>query len=222
MARYAAQLDLTSAQGKRQYSDILLPVIQALDDAVERDHYLNAIADKIGINRGALDQKMAAGKQDAAPKRLKKVVVSSVEEAPSELVKLQDRLLAITVQVPELREYLAPLEQDMLPSKDAQKIMNYLLTHPDSKMTPKTDYGKILSLLYEELYSGLEQSELQYEAARVQARLVEQYVKHQKSKIAQELDVADGLHAEKLLARAGELDELLRLITKENARAQRP
>ena len=39
MARYAAQLDLTSAQGKRQYSDILLPVIQALDDAVERDHY---------------------------------------------------------------------------------------------------------------------------------------------------------------------------------------
>lgn len=220
MARYAAQLDLTSAQGKRQYSDILLPVIQALDDAVERDHYLNAIADKIGINRGALDQKMAAGKQDAAPKRLKKVVAAPLEQAPSELVKLQDRLLAITVQVPELREYLAPLEQDMLPSKDAQKIMNYLLTHPDSKMTPKTDYGKILSLLYEELYSGLEQSELQYEAARVQARLIEQYVKHQKSKIAQELDVADSLHAEKLLARAGELDELLRLITKENARAQ--
>ena len=34
MARYAAQLDLTSARAKRQYSDILPPVIQALDDAV--------------------------------------------------------------------------------------------------------------------------------------------------------------------------------------------
>ena len=56
----------------------------------------------------------------------------------------------------------------------------------------------------------------------MQARLIEQYVKHQKRQIAQELDVADSLHAEKLLARAGELDELLRLITKENARAQGP
>ncbi len=220
MERYAAELDLASAEGKRRYSDILLPVVQALDDAVERDHYLNAIAEKIGVNRGALDQKMATSAEAKAPARLKKVVAVQAESAPSELVKLQDRLLALAAQNPELREYLAPLEQDMLPSPDAQKLMNYLLTHPDAQVTAKTDYGKILSLLYEELYSGLEQSELQYEAARVQARLIEQYVKHQKSKIAQELDVADSLHAEKLLARAGELDELLRLITKENARAQ--
>ena len=180
---------------------------------------LNAIADKIGINRGALDQKMAAGNQDATPKRLKKVA-APLEQAPSELVKLQDRLLAITVQVPELREYLAPLEQDMLPSKDAQKIMNYLLTHPDSKMTPKTDYGKILSLLYEELYSGLEQSELQYEAARVQAWLVEQYVKHQKKQNRSKIRCRRQPARREAAARAGELDELLRLITKENARAQ--
>ncbi len=46
------------------------------------------------------------------------------------------------------------------------------------------DYVKILSVLYEELYRGLELNELHYEATRLQARLVETFVKNEKSKIS--------------------------------------
>ena len=53
------------------------------------------------------------------------------------------------------------------------------------------DYVKIQSLLYEELYQGLELNELHYEAARLQARLIETYVKTQKNKLALALETSD-------------------------------
>ena len=46
------------------------------------------------------------------------------------------------------------------------------------------DYVKIQSLLYEELYQGLELNELHYEAARLQARLIETFIKTEKAKLA--------------------------------------
>ena len=51
MARYQKVLNIESAQGKREFSDILLPVVRGLSDDVERDHYLNAIAKTIGVSR---------------------------------------------------------------------------------------------------------------------------------------------------------------------------
>ena len=42
MERYEKLLDINSAQGKREFSDVLLPVVRALTDDVEQDHYMNA------------------------------------------------------------------------------------------------------------------------------------------------------------------------------------
>src|SRR5665811_638221 len=57
MTRYEKLLDTNSAQGKREFSDVLLPVVRGLSDDVERDHYLNAIAKAIDVSREALEQK---------------------------------------------------------------------------------------------------------------------------------------------------------------------
>lgn len=77
----------------------------------------------------------------------------------------------------------------MLYTDDARELLEFLKKHPDfdgqkdTKMLQNiADYVKIESLLYEELYQGLELNELHDEATRLQARLVEQYVKTQKEK----------------------------------------
>src|SRR5665647_1626752 len=57
--RYTTLLDTASAEGKRKFSDVLLPVVRSLSDAVERDHYLNLIAKTITVSRSALEQKFA-------------------------------------------------------------------------------------------------------------------------------------------------------------------
>ena len=71
------------------------------------------------------------------------------------------------------------------------------------------DYVKIEALLYEELYQGLELNELHYEAARLQARLVENFVKTRKTELALELESADGAKTQALLGQAKRYDALL-------------
>jgi len=71
------------------------------------------------------------------------------------------------------------------------------------------DYVKIESLLYEVTYQDLELNELHDEAARLQARLVERYVKTQKAKLIQELNNASEQTSRDLLTKVKEYDKLL-------------
>ena len=82
------------------------------------------------------------------------------------------------------------------------------------------DYVKIQSLLYEELYQGLELNELHYEAARLQARLVENFIKTQKAKLSTELETASESQTRTLLQQAKSYDALLNKV-KGAANAQR-
>ena len=83
-----------------------------------------------------------------------------------------------------------------------------------------SDYGKIISLLYEELYANLEFIELEYEAARLQVRVIEHFVKEQKSKITAQLQGETSVESvTKLLQNAKKLDQLLKSV-KENARGK--
>jgi arginine utilization protein RocB len=83
-----------------------------------------------------------------------------------------------------------------------------------------TDYGKVITLLYEELYAHLEFVELEYEAARLQVRVIEHFVKDQKAKITAKLHAEqDEAAVTELLQKAKKLDQLLKS-TKENIRAK--
>ncbi|MDB5169935.1 MAG: primase [Candidatus Saccharibacteria bacterium] len=221
MARYQQLLDITSAEGKRQFSDVLLPVVRALDDPVEKDHYLVSIAKTIGVSRQALDQKFAQTTATNEPprKRQIKAVLEPTDKQTFEQQRMQDRFMALILMQPGLREDLGSLQADMLYNDNARTLLAFLKKHPDFTGQPEkakelqsvSDYVKIEALLYEELYQGLELTELHYEVARLQARLVETYVKTQKLNLAHQMHDADEQLMASLLIKARELDELLRL-----------
>lgn len=217
--RYTQLLDITSAEGKRRFSDVLLPVVRALDDAVEKDHYLVLIARTIGVSRDALDQKFAKTESVNEPPRQRQIK-AKLAPTPKDVLesqRLQDRFLALTLMQPSLRTELKQMLPEMLYTDNGQDLLAFLKEHPDFSGQPEqtrelqslADYVKIESLLYEELYQGLELHELQYEVARLQARLVEQYVKTEKANIAHDLADADEVTQRELLTRAGALDQLL-------------
>jgi len=237
MARYEKELDIASAQGKRQFSDVLLPVVRGLADDVEKDHYLNLIASKIGVGRAALEQKFhkTPGPAQQVRRRIK-TPPQPVDKLAREQQKIQDQFLALMLCRQTLREFLSLITSDMLHTDDGKALFAFLKTHPgfngknlqkpvetllsdelqgaNKQQTAKTvqnlgDYVKIESLLYEELYQGLELNELHYEAARLQARLVEQFVKTQKAKLAEELGTADPAATQHLLSQAKQYDALL-------------
>jgi DNA primase len=231
MRRYEQLLDVQSAVGKREFSDVLLPVVRGLSDPVERDHYLNSIARIMGVSVEALTQKFQAtpGQAPETRRRRVKVTPAKLDKTAVESQKTQDTFLGLVLMRPTLREFLDLLTENMLYTPQAKALFKFIRENPDfdGKDTRKlgqalqngggqnmvvqslADYVKIEALLYEELYQGLELNELHYEAARLQARLIANFVKLQKAQLAEKLETASDTEAHDLLQQAKQYDQLL-------------
>jgi DNA primase len=216
--RYTKELDLETAQGKRELSDVVLRVVRQLPDSVEQDHYLGKLAELLQVNKQALVSKLATVEDETKPVHQRKtnVAPAQTDKATLDKQRIEEHLLALTLLQPKLRTYLQNLTGEMFTKPDAQAVLEFLQAHPDYDGKPPeavqkfADYVKILVLVYETLYQDLEPLELGYEASRLQAKLIEQYVRIQKRKNTHELQTAEGEAAEKLMRRDKELTELLR------------
>jgi DNA primase len=193
MTRYQSLLDLNSAQGKREFSDVLLPVVRGLADPVERDHYLSAIAEQLHVSQAALDQKYEKTAAATIPERRRTIKVSPVrlDTIAVENQKVQDKFLALVLMRQTLREFLELVTSDMLYTDNGRALLKFLKQNPDfngtdtAKVQNLADYVKIEALLYEELYQGLELNELHDESARLQAELVTKFIKTQKQQLSE-------------------------------------
>lgn len=216
--RYQDQLDLTTAVGKRELSDVVLRTIRQLPDSVEQDHYLGRLAVLLDVNKAALAAKLQGADEQRAPLRRQKTVPAGVSDATvAERQKTEENLVALALMQPRLRTYLYNLSADMFLSSRARSIFTFLVEHPDYDGSDKglmqtiAEYGKIVSLVYETLYQDIEVAEQANEAARLQTKLVTEYVRTQKQALVAALQDAPAEKAETLLMRARELDDLLRL-----------
>lgn len=221
--QYTAQLDLGSAQGKRTFSDVVLKVVREIPDAVERDHYIGKLADILQVNKLALIDKLAGAKSTSAPlRRTHAPAKPDTDKLLTEKRRIESNLMALVLLQPSLREHLYNLTGDMFDDAVARSAFDFLVEHPDFdgtdavSMKKLAEYGKILALIYETLYRDVEMADLQPEAARLVKKLVSTYVRTQKQALVIELQDAENKQAEQLLARARELDDLLRLTQKED------
>jgi DNA primase len=222
--RYKSQLDLETATGKRQFSDIVLAVIRQITDSVEQDHYLTKLAGIIGVSKEALQSKLSS---DTGTKRTYKKGAALPQVAdPGHIdhVKNQNQLLSLSLMRPSLRQHLEHVTPDMLADDAARAVLDFLKGNPDFDGDPAKlaalkdfiDYVKILTLQYEALYQDLDELELHYEATRLQVRLIERFVKTKKQALAISMHDADEKTTTALLQQAKELDNLLKL-TKEHS-----
>ncbi len=217
IARYQKLLNIDSAQGKREFSDVLLPLVRGLSDEVEGDHYMNEIAKIIGVSREALTQKLKKTADPSSQVRRRQVKASpaKLDKIALKNQKTQDNFLSLMLTRQTLREFLELITSKMLYTGEGKALLEFLKANPNfagegtAVVQNLQDYVKIESLLYEELYQGLELNELHYEAARLQARLIEQFIKIEKAKLAQELETADEAEVRILLEKAKNYDALL-------------
>lgn len=216
--RHQVAHNLTTGQGKKQFSDTVLPIVRGLTDAVEQEHYLRSIAQLTGVSVEALQAKLSDKAQPTRP--LKKPSKSFTQDDQSQLewAKTQDHLLSLALMRPELRDQLDLIDPDMLPQESAQRLLEYLQAHPDfdGKLSSApllhdiADYVKIVALQYEALFHDLDEHEARYEANRLRIRLISMYVKTKKAALADAMQTADEPTTQKLLARAKALDNLLK------------
>lgn len=216
--RYQDQLDLTTATGKSQFSDIVLSVVKSLDDSVEQDHYIEKIAGIIGVSKEALLSKLR--REPVLSTRLRKKAQNTTKTSADDMdqIKTQNQLLSLCLMKPSLRVYLSYINEDMLVTEDAKKLLAFLQANPNFDGDPSKlkelknilDYVRMLALQYETLYQELEHIELTYEAERLQVRLVDRYVKVNKNELSEILKTSNDTQTKVMLEKAKKLDELLK------------
>ncbi|HZM64255.1 MAG TPA: DNA primase [Candidatus Saccharimonadales bacterium] len=214
--RYQNQLDLSTAPGKKQFSDVVLRVIRSLQDPVEQEHYVAKAADLLSVSKMALQSKLqgiATDEPKIRPKTNRPVV--AFDKAAADLVRTQNHLLALAFLKPGERQILSTFPTQILPDEPARKLAALLQEQPEivvdsPALRPLEEYGKIVTLLFEEVYQDVDALELANEAQRLRDHLVTGYVKMQKQRIAHELQSAAPERATQLLGAAKKLDALLK------------
>jgi DNA primase len=219
--RYQQSLDLSTATGKKELSNVVLRVVKQLPDTVEQDHYIGKLAELLSVNKQALNTKLAGVEDETQPvrRRVAQRTPQALDRAQVERERVEEHLMVLALMQPKLRTALYMLEPEMFVNERTREVFEFLRIHPDYDGADKAavqkfaDYAKILSLVYETLYQDLDAVELGYEAARLQAKLIAQYVRSEKQHLISELQTAGTEQSDTLLKRAAVLDELLRQAT---------
>ncbi|HZP55284.1 MAG TPA: DNA primase [Candidatus Saccharimonadales bacterium] len=217
--RYASQLDLKSATGKKAFTDALLAIIRRLSDPVEQDHYLNILAKMTESGMQAIRAKFTSEKPEKIILRRTKPGPAQVSRDIVEQQRLQDHLLAMALMQPKIRNLLQDLKEEYFNEGPPRTIFSFLLKHPEFKGEPQVakelqqiaDYSKILVLQFEELYQDLDPQDLEEQALQLKHRLIERYVKTQKKQLVEKMrETASEAEIQKLIRKVDKLNALIR------------
>lgn len=213
---YEKRLDLSAAAGKRQFTDISLDIVRMLPDPVEQDHYVQKIAELTSVHADSLRTKLQKVDQKSQI-RLKTPKTQGKPQEAREDRRVQEHYLCLMLMLPTTRQYMDLVSEHMLSGEEAKTLFKFLQANPNfsgdlsaKELRPISDYVKILSIQFEELYSEIEATELQYEAARLRATVIDHFAKKQNQIIRKKLKDADETEAKELLARVNKLNQLLR------------
>ena len=138
--KYEESLDLSSAPGKRKYSDVALKLLSYVKDEVERASYEEKIAKKLGVSVDILREKGDRLEQQLAAKSHKKYLKQpkTTITQPTTLMKLENSLLALKVFGGVTRTKI-PLE---IPDDDAKLAELELIFNEDHAYSSDTDYER--------------------------------------------------------------------------------
>lgn len=193
--RYQKQFDLTSAAGKRGFTDTLLATIRRLGDAIEQEHYLKKIAELTNTSFEAVQSKFIGQPKEQTLFKKPKLRSEPIDVIAVEYQRLQDHFLAMLLFEPKLRWLLKQIKGEFFTDGPRRATLEFLKDNPKvvfnsgGKKPANTlesikDYVKIASLQFEELYAGLPFADLQEQAVRLKQRLIDRYVKTENEKIA--------------------------------------
>ncbi|MBX4197660.1 DNA primase, partial [Candidatus Saccharibacteria bacterium] len=196
--RYKSEVDLTSAAGKKAFTDALLTTIRQLRDPIEQEHYLKKIAKLTDTSLEAVKAKFSGPAEPMAMLKKPRGAQAPVDKFQLEYQRLQDHLLSMLLAQPKLRGLIKDCQPEFFTDGPQRHMFKFLRDNSDftgdpkiaAQLQPISDYVKIIMLQFEELYQDLPLADLTEQAAQLKHRLIDRYVKIQKHKLAVAMQVA--------------------------------
>jgi DNA primase len=188
---YATRYDLSTAEGKRVATTKALQLVGQLQDPVEQEHYMKLLAVRTDTSLDAVSAKLSKLSEPEAQKRLKQ---SNVKPSASNTKHLyQDRLLALAVGYPEIRDTLIKLESAGLEGETRQKTFDLIcwlgVRHLTDEMVEKLQSDELrvkireLQFLQEQQYANYDDS-LYFEASKLSKQVIIETKTKQKDTLA--------------------------------------
>lgn len=191
IGHYEKTFDIGSALGKRQMSAALLPVITALSDAVEQEHYFKKLAELLDVSVTALQRNQPT---TTKPRRERRAATPAQRDEQRVLV---DTFLALNAHYPETRVSLEGLKLTTFDGPQ-QKLWQFLVTHRDSSLEPVpsqlrdiADFVKIVLFKAEELYGAWSASDRTVEAIDLAQRLGHVNKRKQLEELSHQIEAAE-------------------------------
>ncbi|HSX00934.1 MAG TPA: DNA primase, partial [Candidatus Saccharimonas sp.] len=180
--RFERDYDLTSAVGKRGYTDRLAANLRRLGDPVEQDHYVRRLAEKVGTSEEAVRAKLAqvpdetpAGMERQLPQKVKTIgAVRAVVPAsgkPTARQQLEESVLGVALAYPLTRLSLEDLHERAFSTPARRAIFRALQSHKDTpgeelalSLTDLSQDINILLLVGEKQFADLAPADRSFEA----------------------------------------------------------
>jgi DNA primase len=189
---YATRYDLSTAEGKRVATTKALELVGQLQDPVEQEHYLKIVAARTDTSFQAVSNKLTRLHQQDQPKKLKQSKARP-EPAGSTKFLYQDRLLALGLSFPEVRDTLIKLDGLGLEGGVRQKVLDFIRwldgRHLADDILEKLQSDELrvkireLQFLAEQQYANYDDS-LYYEASKLSKQVAASTKTKQKDELA--------------------------------------
>lgn len=223
--QYAEREDLSTAAGKRAFTTAALKLVAMLSDDVERQHYEDEIATRIGSSRAAITAKREKiFEEQAEPSKLKTPAVTEHPPIDNRFA-YQDDLLAVASMDPPSQELFRELDPKKLDGEHRQALARYFAKHHDKPLvdTPTElqqfdTYVKIVQLRADTRYASWSENDRYFEAARLIRQVEHEHKKQIRDRLTARLRDAEAAGDE---ATADQLRTELHRLIKEIARGQR-
>jgi DNA primase len=219
LERYKKLYDITSANGKKQYSDHIMRAIRKLTDSVEQEHYLDKLAQITDVSGEAIRSKFIQRESIDTKPQLKRSKVNE-SDIKHDNTAYQDQLLGLLLMYPLTRRIFETLEfEPSFSTPERQYIFEFVATNPQTTITAELpddlqsvkDYVNIMLLKAEELYQNLDANERLIEVNNLVHRLQKDVRKQKQTEITSQIkeaeEIGDYPRVQELL---GSFNELLK------------
>lgn len=222
LGQYSARLDLSSAKGKRAFTNAALAVVNSLQDPVEREHYEQKIAEMVGTSVEAVRTKFAREKKPAP--ELKSVQKTDIDPMANSYAYQDDALAVASLDIPS-QELFAHVDPSYFHGKERQAMARYfaknhraVLTEVSKELQEFDEYVKIVLLRADARYAEWDSNDRYYETARLIRQVENEHKKQKQAKLIADLREAEENEDE---TRAEVLRIELNSLIKEIARGRR-
>lgn len=206
ICQYEKRNDMKTAAGKRQLATEALRLLAAVQDPVEREHYIDMVANKSGTSRNAVEARLEQIEvPTGTPRRLKTIQPIEID-SPERIKELstQDYLLALMSVERGAVDVAEKLKAEYFEGMERQALFAYLLSNPNHNLSDEVPeelqeidtYVKVVLLKAETRYNTLDGSQRLVEAVSLVNQVKQQHQKRQKILLTEALRETESSHNE--------------------------